>query len=124
MKTFKVYKHSEFGYAAAKIGFSYPALFLGWIWLIANRLRGLGVLFLFAPAPLTLLFIFILDVLQISLDSTTLLLFGYSIALVIPAFMGNEWLANKYKEDGYKLVKSIQADNKKAAIALVENNDL
>ena len=124
MKTFKVYKHPVFGYAAAKVGISYPALLLGWVWLIANKLRGLGILFLFIPIPLLLLLAFISNILQIALDESVMLLSGYLIALVIPAFMGNEWLANKYEEDGYQLVKTIQADNKKAAIALAENDDI
>jgi hypothetical protein len=117
MKTFKVYKHPDFGYTAVKIGISYPALLLGWIWLIANKFRGLGILFLFITVPLT----FVLDTSQVTSDwwwGLTLLF----IVLGVPAFMGNKWLASKYEKDGYKLVKVIQAGNKEAAIALVESN--
>ena len=125
MKIFKVYRHPVFGYAAIKVGISYPALLLGWIWLIANGIRGLGVFFLFLPVPLILLLAFALDALQVTSPNIGIIfLLGYSIALIIPAFKGNKWLANKYEIEGYKLIRLIQADNKKSAIALAENDNL
>ena len=117
MKTFRVYSHPEFDYEAVKIGISYPAFLLGWVWLIANGLRGLSLLFLLLPPPLALFAVY--DMIP---DQNFILVI--LILSLIPAFKGNGWLVNKYEKEGYKLVKSIQANNKKVAIALTENDNL
>ena len=38
MKTFKVYEHEIYGYEAVKQGFSWPALFFGFIWALVKKL--------------------------------------------------------------------------------------
>jgi hypothetical protein len=123
MKTFKVYKHSE-GYAAVKVGISWPAFFLNWVWMFYKNLLPNGILFLY------LSFLVItksagIDVPyeEYTTQETISEIVGLIIAFV-PLFKGNEWVEKRYVKKGYMLVKSIQADNLKAAIALTENDDL
>ncbi len=38
MRSFNVYRHPAEGYEAVKTGFSWPALLLGIIWMLAKKL--------------------------------------------------------------------------------------
>jgi len=124
MKTFKVYNKDDEGYKAVKVGVSFPAFFLGWIWFFYKGAYSLGFWFLLAwgwyllkSAGADIPYEEYTDA-QILID-----IIGLIIAL-IASVKGNEWVAEHYEKNDYKLVKVIQADNLKAAIALVENEEV
>jgi hypothetical protein len=48
MKTFKVYNKDNEEYKAVKVGVSFPALFLSWIWFFYKGAYSLGFWFLIA----------------------------------------------------------------------------
>ena len=37
MSTFRIYQHPTQGYAAVKVGFSWPALLFNWIWMFSKQ---------------------------------------------------------------------------------------
>ena len=124
MKTFKVYKHPSEGYSAVKVGISFPAFFFEWIWMFYKGLIEYGFIFLF----LTILYANKSAGIDVPYEAYTNQQILYEIlgfgAMFFALFNGNEWVSKKYEKEGYKLVKSIQADNKKAAIALADNDNL
>jgi hypothetical protein len=131
MKVFKVYKHNTKGYAAVKVGFSWPALFFSAFWCL---IKGFFFLFLFFLIVNWALILYAL-ILEINLtkygnimsnevfawyaaNSLGVLIVSL-ILLFIPGFKGNAWLDKKYIKKGYALVESIPAISKKAAIELI-----
>ncbi|MEO1945743.1 MAG: hypothetical protein ABGY11_15695 [Candidatus Thioglobus sp.] len=123
MKTFKVYKKEDEGYKAVKVGVSFPALGLGWIWFFYKKAYSLGFWFLIA-------WIWYLsksagaDIPMEEYTYSHILVEIIGLITFLIAFIkGNEWIANYYEKKNYKLIKVIQADNLKAAIALVENDN-
>ena len=54
MRRFNVYRHPAEGYEAVKIGFSWPALVLGSIWMLAKKLWTLAAIWFAAYVLLTL----------------------------------------------------------------------
>lgn len=131
MKVYKVYKHQLKGYAAVKVGFSWPALFFSAFWCL---IKGFFFLFLFFLIVNWALILYAL-ILEINLTkygnimSNEVLawyaanglgvLIASLILLFIPGFKGNAWLNKKYIKKGYTLVESIPAKSKKAAIELI-----
>jgi hypothetical protein len=124
MRTFKVYKKVGEDLKSVKVGVSFPAFFLEWIWMFYKGLITHGFVFLY------LMWLYNaksagIDVPYEEYTNQHIIaeIVGWS-TIFVALFKGNEWVSNKYEKEGYKLVKAIQADNAKAAIALVENDNI
>ena len=94
MKTFKVYQHPVTGYEAVKVGFSWPAFFVGFIWMLVKKLWGI--------AGLWFVFYIVLSIIETVTDEAgsepglpaivyLILVGGYFAVWLIPGFKGNEW---------------------------------
>jgi hypothetical protein len=121
MKVFTVYKHEANGYEAVKVGFSWPALFFNFWWMLS---KGFLFLFIFYIAS------YILSIVNYDVDMNTPFnsndFFYLIVALILffyPGFYGNSWLHKKYKDKSYIEVKSIPASSKDTAIAIAKNDE-
>jgi hypothetical protein len=124
MKTFKVYNKDKEDFRAVKVGVSFPAFFLGWIWFFYKKAYSYGFGFLIAWS-LYLLKSAGADIPLEEYTDTNILVEVIGLIIALVAFTkGNEWVAKYYEEKNWKLVKVIQADNLKAAIVLVESDSL
>jgi len=122
METFNVYKHPIRGIEAVKVGFSWPALLFGVIWMLVKKMWffagiwfGIGILL---ASELTF------DIVEAVTDgseagSYLILAVGYFVLWLIPAFKGNKWRKENLAERGYEFVNAVQAETPDAAIALV-----
>jgi hypothetical protein len=121
MKVFTVYKHEANGYEAVKVGFSWPALFFNFWWMLS---KGFLFLFIFYIAS------YILSIVNYDVDMNTPFnsndFFYLIVALILffyPGFYGNSWLHKKFKDKSYIEIKSIPASSKDAAIAIAKNDE-
>ncbi|MDP9140766.1 MAG: hypothetical protein M3O62_08260 [Pseudomonadota bacterium] len=121
MRTFQTYRHPTQGFAAVKVGFSWPAFFFGGLWMLACSLWGkFGLWFLLYMAAAAS---------EVALDAVAdplvydaalfVLTVGYFALWLIPAFKGNAWRAANLLSRGYELSGTSDAANKNAAIAQV-----
>jgi len=121
VKTFEVYKHPTLGFEAVKVGFSWPAFFFGFIWMLVSKLWG--------KAGLWFGLYMIAAIVEAVTDTATdeglqaivylLLTAGYFALALIPAFQGNAWRIANLQSRGFSLVNTLQAETKDAAIAQV-----
>jgi hypothetical protein len=136
MKKFGIYRSDSDGFRAVKQGFSFPGLFLQWIWLVYKGLYVRGTLFFLAyillgnliygmekdASPLMYglrVFIPILEhppfieneALRVSVGLFRTLAFG----LIIGA-LGNEWYRKSLIKRGFLHVTDIEAARAKLAI--------
>lgn len=118
MKTFNVYHHEVNGYEAIKVGFAWPALFLGALWMLVFSLWWQAAAWIFA--------LVMISKLQTSLGNAShqaviaILLFVFWLFIVVyPASVGNKWREQNLKRRGYDFIKSIQEKSVDAAIAKV-----
>ena len=122
MKTFKVYQHPTTGYEAVKVGFSWPAFFFAFIWMLLKKLWGLAGLWFF-------LYI-VLSIVEATTDEAGsepglqgmvyLILSGAYFAMaLIPGFKGNGWRGNNLDKRGFEMVKEVEAETPDAAMAFV-----
>lgn len=118
MKTFTVYKHPVNGYEAVKQGFSWPALLLGWIWMLVCKLWLLASIWISIAIAISSIE-FVAD----RSDNDNALILYASIILVqiilclIAGFSGNEWRATNLVKRGYSVLGSTQTSTKDAALA-------
>ncbi|SFI39621.1 DUF2628 domain-containing protein [Nitrosomonas sp. Nm34] len=121
MKTFNVYKHPTYGIEAVKVGFSWPAFFFGFFWLLVKKLWGLAGLWFAAY----IVFALIETVTGQSGEGDAqalvylILAAGYFALWLIPAFKGNKWRQENLSKRGYEQLATIQAETPDAAIAQV-----
>ena len=53
IKTFKIFSHPTKGYIAVKVGFSFPAMFFHFMWMLAKGLILLAIFYLIVGASVT-----------------------------------------------------------------------
>jgi hypothetical protein len=120
MKLFRVYAHPTKGLDAVKAGFSWPAFFFGFYWMLVKKLWGLAGIW-FAMY----FFLGLVDDLTESaqsrpdlqtLMSLVLVVFYFALWL-IPGFKGNEWRTQNLDRRGYELLNAVRAEHPDAAIA-------
>lgn len=124
MKTFNIYKHPTLGFEAVKVGFSWPAFFFGWLWLLSKKLWG------FAGAVFgTILLLLAFAALVGASDARDATVVGYlviaigSLALVLlPALKGNDWRETNLSKRGYERCASLQAYTPDHAVAQASQN--
>ena len=116
MKVFTVYKHPTKGYAAVKVGFSWPAFFFSGFWMIGKGFLFLSIFYLIAIPAIN---IYLYDGPQT--PNEWFIAFIGVLLWFYPGFYGNSWLNKKYNDNGYYEIKAIPAMSKEAAIALAKN---
>jgi predicted permease len=119
MKQFHVYRHPTQGAEAVKVGFSWPAFFFGFFWMLAKKLWSLAAMWIAAYV--------VCLVVESLADSSSaqgskliiylLLMVAYFSLWLVPAFKGNRWREEKLRERGFVLVGATQAENPDAAAA-------
>lgn len=117
MKVYKVYKHPSLGAEAVKVGFSWPAAFLNFIWMLAKKLWMLAGLWVLAYIVLAIIQDAALK--SHSTSAILIVLAGHLALALIPAFKGNEWRIKNLTNRGYEFMDSAQAATPDAAIAQV-----
>lgn len=122
MKTFKVYKHEFYGYEAVKQGFSWPALFFGFIWAMVKKLWKISAILFLAFVLLNLLSGTGRVSHSISLSILTTI--GYLFLWLIPALQGNKWREQELENKGYLLIKTIMAPNPAQAVIQASDEEL
>ena len=122
MKTFKVYEHELYGYEAIKQGFSWPALFFGFIWAMVKKLWKVSVLLFLAFILINLLSTIVREShsILLSLLSTV----GYLFLWLIPALQGNMWREHQLETSGYHFIKTVVATNPAQAVIQVSDENL
>lgn len=118
MKTYNIYKHPKLEIVeAVKIGFSWPALFFNFFWMLIKRLWLCAGLYFIAGIALSQL-----DKLAEKANSDFLdyfLIIAYLAMLLVPGFMGNKWRNSRFKKQSYALIACIKSESIKGAIAQV-----
>jgi len=119
MRTFNVYKHPTQGIEAVKVGFSWPALFFGVIWMLVKKLWGVAGAWVAAYIVLSLIER-VTD--QSEEDGAQALVYlilaaGYFTLWLVPAFKGNRWREENLSSHGYEKSKTVQAETPDAAVA-------
>jgi len=112
MKSFNAYCHPMRGFEAVKVGFSWPALFFGFFWMLVKRLWKFAGLWLVAYAACSLLGGVAKNLLQGAAQTTANLLVvaAYLALWLVPPFKGNKWLDEDLAGRGYQFLKTVEAD--------------
>ena len=124
MKSFKVHKHPALGYKAIKIGFSWPAFFFSYFWLLVSKLWRYSILIIGSFICLVIIETVIEQSPESGLQAIAYLVIalGYFFVWMVAAFKGNEWLEKDFIDKGFILISSVDAKTKEAAIAFVAEN--
>ena len=124
MKTFKVYQHPQEGFDAVKVGFSWPALLSGFVWLFACELWTLALVFSGAFIVWTLVGTFVHPAEGSVAQSllSTLLNAGLVALFLVPGLKGNRWMEGKLQESGFQPVSMVKAGTKREAVLLAAKN--
>jgi len=125
MNSYQVYKHKTKETKSVKVGFAWLAIPFNLGWFIS---RGLWQVFF--SYILIILFLAGVDYeiygelgflnLSTASDLHWLWLIIQIVVFILPGFKGNQWTATNLQKKGYEFAYSVQADNKKKAIELLE----
>ena len=122
MKTFRVYKHPNQGLDVVKVGFSWPAFFFAFPWLLVKRLWGFAGLWLGVFFVISLIENLMFQP-PVSVVQTMAFFLGFSanFALwLVPSFMGNKWREENLSKRGYELLGTVQAETPDAAVSQLD----
>ncbi|MFN2267782.1 MAG: DUF2628 domain-containing protein, partial [Desulfonatronovibrio sp.] len=122
MKTFKIFEHPDLGREAVKVGFSWPAFFFGIVWMLVKKLWKYAALWF-----VIYVFMAIIENLLKSGDVATgmtatydlMIMLGYLLIMLIPAFKGNIWRENLLQDKGYILKTKIEASSLAKALSII-----
>jgi hypothetical protein len=120
MSTFRIYQHPTHGYQAVKLGFGWPALLFGWVWMFSKKMWEFGLVWLGAQLGLVLVEAITSQAsAQPDLQGFMyLLVFVGRIGLAVAAGLkGNEWRIRSLEGRGYLLRETVQAGTPDAALA-------
>ena len=120
MKTFKVYQHPIAGYEAVKVGFSWPAFFFSWIWMLVKKLWAL--------AGLWFVLYLVLSIIEAAADEAgsepelqsilyLILAGGYFALVIVAGYNGNGWRQSNLEKRGFEVVQEVEAKTPDAATA-------
>lgn len=123
MKAFNTYRHPTLGFEAVKVGFSWPALFFGLVWMLVKRLWKFAGLWLVAYAACSLIEGAAKNLLVGASQAIVQLLViaAYFALWLVPPFNGNKWRDEDLAKRGYQPLKTVNADTPGAAIAQLAN---
>jgi len=129
MKTFKVYKHPIFGSEVIQSGVPVAVIILTMMltihfWMLYKRLwTQFWIWTIYAASILYLRHNGQLQEWVLSNDSVGYWIFGsILIYLIYPFIYANTWLESQLEQEGYELIDTVVARNKKRAIQIAENN--
>ena len=119
MKQFNIFEHPSKGLDAVKVGFSWPAFFLGIIWLVFKGMwKYAGIFFV-----IYLIMTFIQNSISSSdlepgLEATYVLMvrITHLFILIILGFKGNFWRESTLREKGYIFITTVHADSPARAL--------
>jgi hypothetical protein len=118
MRSFNLYKHPKLEIVeAVKVGFSWPAFFFNFFWMLIKSLWVQASVYLIACILLSNL-----DKVAQKANSDfldTMMLIFIPAAMFIPGIMGNKWREKKMQKQGYEFLKTIQAKSPKVAVAQI-----
>src|SRR5262245_47085515 len=121
MKQFSVFRHPDKGFAAVKLGVSWPAGFFSVFWLLAKKLWGWTGVWLGVAVVLSLVERAAdsapeldVKVLPYLIDVT-----GWLVVGLIPWLKGNTWHESNLRAHGYEFVAVTEAQTPDAAISQV-----
>ncbi|MFN2343141.1 MAG: DUF2628 domain-containing protein, partial [Desulfonatronovibrio sp.] len=122
MKTFKIFEHTDLGREAVKVGFSWPAFFFGIVWMLVKKLWKYAALWF-----VIYVFMAIIENLLKSGDVATgmtatydlMIMLGYLLIMLIPAFKGNIWRENLLQDKGYILKTKVEASSLAKALSII-----
>lgn len=119
MKTFNVYKHPAQGIEAVKVGFSWPAFFFTFIWMLVKKLWGLAGAYFAAVFVLQLIEVVTVQSGEGGAQALVFLILavGYFSLLLVPGFKGNKWREENLSKRGYEQLTTVQAETPDAAVA-------
>lgn len=119
MKTFNVYKHPTQGIQAVKVGFSWPAFFFGFVWMLVKKLWGLAGAWFAAYIVLSLIENVTDQAGKGGAQALVYLILaaGYFTLWLVPAFKGNSWREQNLSKRGYEQVSTVQSETPDAAVA-------
>jgi hypothetical protein len=107
VKDYTVYHHPTLGFSAVKIGFSWPALFFGIIWMLIKRLWILAALW-FAAYLLCGLIEAASNLVGLTSEADEpitmvdyLLIAAYLALSLVPGFKGNKWRERDLAKHGF-----------------------
>ena len=108
--------HESSDLRVVKVGFSWPAVLLNLIWLVANGLwLGAILVFVLAFAMLVLFG----SAVQESPVAVSAIAVSAEIALLLfLGFRGNDWLASQLESRGYTISRILEAENFGEAVEL------
>jgi hypothetical protein len=115
MKNFNLYNHSSLGFKAIKVGFCWPALALGVLWMLAKKMWIESGIFI--GVYLTSIIFSFLSI--VTAESILLIFVPIIINLLLlfaPAVKGNSWQEKYLLKNEYQLVSAVRAKNEKDAI--------
>jgi hypothetical protein len=117
MRTFNVFQHPDAGLVAVKVGFSWPAFFFGFIWMMFKKMWGLVGAWLGMYFVLTLIEKFLEGVVKSNAHfsvQVVLWIFvsgAYVTLWLLPAFRGNQWVERNLRAQGYVAIFTVEAEN-------------
>ena len=119
MKTFNVYRHPVQGLEAVKVGFSWPAVSAGPIWMLAKQLWGWSALWIALYCSLSLVET---DTGESESGGAQALVYlhlvaGYAALSLIPGLKGNQWWEKNLVRRGFEMCGTVQAETPEAAIS-------
>lgn len=121
MKRFNIFEHPRMEAQAVKIGFSWPAFFFGFFWLLARQLWQYAGIWL----GVYLLMVYADSSIQSGGHSPWMksalnyaLYTGYLTIMLIPAFLGNSWREKMLLGKGFRLKNTVQAATPDEALAM------
>ncbi|HVT19711.1 MAG TPA: DUF2628 domain-containing protein [Thermoanaerobaculia bacterium] len=108
MRSFDVYHHPEQGFQAVKVGFSWPGLFFGGLWLLAKRLFKVWFLLVLVGSAASAV--------GAAMDNDAIQSVAVLILLVVVGFQGNSWRRENLEKRGYSPLGTVQASGPAAAV--------
>jgi hypothetical protein len=120
LPSYRILKHDSSETRIIKIGFSWPALILNLIWLVANGLwLGATLVFVLIGGGLLL---FGAAVEESPIAAGAIGLLGGIGLLLFLGFRGNDWLASQLESRGYRHARTVEATNFENAFELADSD--
>jgi len=122
MKTYNLYKHPRLEIVEpVKVGFSWPAFFFSFFWMLIKSLWLQASVYLIACIVFSSL-----DKVAEKANSDfldTLMLIFIPAVMFVPGIMGNKWREKKMRKQGYEFMDTIQAESAIVAVAQITKDE-
>jgi len=130
-KIFNIYEHGTYGIKSVKKGFSWPAFFFSFIWVMKKKLWVVFWLYSLIYILMSLKGLYIeeygteqfikykiFSIFHSDFFSYLIIsnIIGFLIYMLIPGIFGNKWLEKNLVAHGYKFISCVKADSTYTAI--------